>query len=65
MAKQTGGEALRARREAMKLSQRELAQLLDMSPNEISMYELGRRVPGRDRAVRMKKRIGLPVEVWS
>lgn len=59
-----GGDEMRKVREQRNLSQREVAEMLGISNNEVSDYENGRKTPGLERAVKIEKVLGVPCEVW-
>ncbi len=47
------GQKIRELRKARKLTQDELATLLDVSPSAVGMYEQGRRSPNKDMLVKL------------
>ena len=56
------GRRLALVREALGLSQRELAEALNLSPGAIGNYEQGKRVIPPHVAVRLKRLFGVPVD---
>lgn len=54
--------AIRMVREQRKLSQKELAQRLGVSPAAISHWETGRRIPDANDLVAMAKALGCKVD---
>ncbi len=55
------GARLRARREALGLSQAELAEKVRISPNYVSVLERGLKLPALDTLVALAKALGVPV----
>lgn len=47
------------------LSQRDLAQILNIQPGTIGMYESGKRTPPLNRAIEIAKLFNVPVEKIS
>lgn len=56
------GERLRACRERMKFSQEKLSELVQCTPNYISMIELGERKPSSDLAKNLSEVLNVPIE---
>ncbi len=54
------GSLLKAWREAEGLSQTEFAEMLDLSRQNASDLEHGRRIPSPSRAAKIAKKLGLP-----
>lgn len=48
-----------------KLTQRELAKILEVSPSTIAMYEIGERNPSLERAKYIARFFNVPVETIS
>lgn len=55
------GARVRARREALGLSQAELAEKVDISANYVSVLERGVKLPTLDTLVILAKGLGVPV----
>lgn len=62
---QTGRERLAAYRDRTKLKQWELAKLLEITDSYLSQILSGRRLPGRETALRIEQEAGIPVGSWS
>lgn len=45
--------------------EKELAPELNISPQQISSYLLGRGRPSLDKAIEIEKRYGIPVSAWG
>lgn len=54
--------AIRTVREQRKLSQKELAQKMGVTPSAISHWETGRRVPDANDLIAMSKALGCKVD---
>ena len=55
---------MRAARLAKGWSQKQVAEFLHMSVQELSDYERGRRTPGLRRAVAIEHWLDIPVQAW-
>ena len=55
------GERVRFYRGARRLSQRELAKMLQMAPEQLNRYEKGRTAPKVATTVRMARALGVAV----
>ena len=47
------------------LNGRQTARLLEMHYTVISNFITGKRLPGREYAIRIERTTGIPVEAWS
>ena len=47
------------------LNGRQTARLLEMHYTLISNFITGKRLPGREYAIRIERTTGIPVEAWS
>ena len=56
------GKMLQELRQELGMTQRELAEALELSSSTIAMYELGLRTPALDTAKKIAKYFGLPVD---
>jgi len=54
----TGADALRSRREAVGMSQEELAIAVGVSPGMVSQWETGKAAPRRPKAMRIDESLG-------
>lgn len=58
------GSRLREIRESRELTQRQVANLLDVTPQAVSLWEAGQRRPDAESIYRMEQELGLPVRTW-
>lgn len=60
-----GAQLLRAWRVDSGLTQYQVIQLLGLGYDLLSPFELGRRKPNLELAVRIQRETGVPVEAWT
>jgi transcriptional regulator with XRE-family HTH domain len=60
----TFGNTLESYRLAEEKSQKDFAKKLGITPQSLCDLEKGRRVPSIERAAKIAKRLGEPVETW-
>lgn len=58
-------ERFKQARLARKLSQMELADLLEIHQTLVSMIERGDRTPGLFTAIKIRDRLGIAIEDWT
>lgn len=58
------GEKIRAEREKRKMSQKSLAELLEISPQAVFEYEKGTRKPKLEKLIRISAALNVPVELF-
>ena len=56
------GERIRKRREALNLTQQELAQVLDVTPQHISVIEHDKRVPSFAFLTKLAEKLGVSID---
>lgn len=60
----SGPEQLRAGLQKKKMTQRQLADDLGVTPPLVTRWLKGERLPGRENMKSLKTMFGIPVEVW-
>jgi len=58
----TLGERIREKREALNLTQEELAKVLEVSPQHISVVEKDKRVPSLSFLTRLAEKLGVSID---
>lgn len=53
------GERIKKKRQELKLSQRELAEEIEVTPSAINQYEKGDKVPSSEKIIKLAKILGI------
>lgn len=60
-----GADAIWDWMERRGLNQRQASEIVEIDHTYLNHIVSGRRLPGRDLAVRIERKTGIPVEIWS